>query len=194
MKHRSNCDLFKGIKNYIPIDMQEQKDVEMFLSSIAHFENILTRDNIFTHMIGIGFVVNKNRSHVLMVHHNIFNEWSLPGGHVDGEYDFLEVAIKETHEETGIVKVTPIIQEIYSIDVLPVIGHMKGDSYVSAHTHLALTYLLEADDTEQLIIKSDENSDVKWIATKDVVGMAYNESHMAKLYQKLISKLDTLQI
>ncbi|WDV44450.1 NUDIX hydrolase [Clostridiaceae bacterium M8S5] len=186
--------MFEAVKKYIPINEQEQKDLDLFLSSIKHFEDLLTRNNIFTHIVSIGFVVNKNRSHILMVHHNIFNEWSLPGGHVDGECDFLKVAIKETREETGIIAVSSVIKDIYSIDVLPVIGHMKLDSYVSAHTHLALTYLLEADESEQLVIKSDENSDVKWIEINEVIEKYCNESHMRSFYKKLINKLDSVDV
>ena len=41
-------------------------------------------------------------------------------------------------------------------------GHEKKGKYVPSHLHLNVTYLLEADDTESLHIKQDENSAVNW--------------------------------
>ncbi|WMM23788.1 GNAT family N-acetyltransferase [Tissierella sp. MB52-C2] len=46
--------------------------------------------------------MNKSLDKVLMIHHNIRNTWAWTGGHVDGDSDFLHVAIKEAKEETGI--------------------------------------------------------------------------------------------
>ena len=36
-------------------------------------------------------------------------------------------------------------------------GHVKNGVYVSSHLHYNITYLMEADDQERLIIKEDEN-------------------------------------
>ena len=46
-------------------------------------------------MTASAWVVNKDRSKVLMVYHNIYNSWSWLGGHADGETDLLAVAIRE---------------------------------------------------------------------------------------------------
>ena len=45
----------------------------------------------------------------------------------------------------------------FSIEVLTVNGHIKNGVYVSSHLHYNITYLMEADDQEKLIIKEDEN-------------------------------------
>ncbi len=90
-------------------------------------------------------VVNKDRSKVLMVYHNIYNSWSWMGGHADGETDLLSVAIREVKEEAGISNVRPVSEEIFSLESLTVDGHVKKGNYVSSHLHLNITYLLEAD-------------------------------------------------
>ena len=79
----------------------------------------------------------------LMAYHNIYDSWAWTGGHADGEADFLKVAIREAMEETGITRVTPVTEDIFSLEVLTVDGHEKKGAYVSSHLHLNVTYLLE---------------------------------------------------
>ncbi|MEW9097392.1 MAG: NUDIX hydrolase [Clostridiaceae bacterium] len=180
------------IRKYNPYNEQEKKDKEIILYSINALDNILTRDNEVAHITSSAFVVNKTKDKVLMIHHNIYNSWSWTGGHADGEEDLLGVAIKEVKEETGINNVRPVIEDIFSLDILPVLGHRKRGKYISPHLHLSVAYLLEGDENELLIVKADENSDVKWIPIEEV-NIYSNEPHMKKVYDKLISKVKGLR-
>ncbi|WP_238886107.1 NUDIX hydrolase [Clostridium sp. YIM B02551] len=179
------------IERYNPYNEQEKKDKEMILYYINAFENVLTRENEIAHMTSSAFVLNKERDKVLMIYHNIYDSWGWTGGHSDGEKDLLAVAIREAREETGIRIANPITTEIFSLDILPVVGHVKNGNYVSAHLHLSVTFLLEADEEEELVIKEDENSGVKWIPLDEVVDVS-NEPHMKKVYSKIISKIKLL--
>jgi len=175
------------IENYKTYNEQEAKDKEVFLEYIDTFDDVLTRKNEFAHFVSSGFVINKTHSKVLMVYHNIYDSWSWTGGHADGEEDLLSVAIREVKEETGINNVYPVYDDIFMIDTLPVLGHVKKGKYVSAHIHLSVAYLLEADENEELVIKEDENSNVRWIPINEVVS-ASTEAHMKSVYQKAIDK------
>ncbi|MBC2582607.1 NUDIX hydrolase [Clostridium sp. DJ247] len=179
------------IKTYNPYNEQEKKDKEIILYCINTFNDILTRDNEIAHITSSAFVINKTKDKVLMIHHNIYNSWSWTGGHADGEEDLLAVAIKEAKEETGVRSIYPISSDIFSIDVLPVLGHIKKGKYVAAHLHLSVAYLVEADENELLIVKADENSDVKWIPIYEVTAYT-SEPHMQLVYKKLISKIKLL--
>lgn len=180
-----------AIRSYKPCDEQERKDKEQILCCIESFEDVLTRNNSIVHMTSSAFVVNRKRDKVLMVYHNIYNSWSWTGGHADGEADLLAVALKEASEETGLKSINRVVSDIFSLDVLPVLGHTKKGEYVSAHLHLTVTYLLEGDEEEQLFVKADENSDVKWIPM-DQVNEYSSEPHMKKVYDKLILKTKLL--
>lgn len=131
--------------------------------------------------------MNKSLDKVLMVHHNIRGVWAWTGGHVDGDTDFLHVAIREAKEETGIKHVTPLTEKIVSLDILPVYGHIKKEQYVSAHLHLSISYILIASEDEKLIIKKDENSGVAWF-TADKFTKENFESNDVYLYGKLIQR------
>lgn len=181
------------IKNYTPYNEQERRDKELTLYCIDKFDDLLTRDNGVAHITSSGFIINKTKDKVLMVHHNIYNSWSWTGGHADGEEDLLAVAIKEAKEETGVKNIEPVTSHIFSLDVLPVLSHIKRGNHISAHLHLSIAYLIDADETEQLIVKTDENSAVKWIPIEEV-NLYSNEPHMQKVYTKLISKIKALRI
>ncbi|MGG4106042.1 NUDIX hydrolase [Paenibacillus lautus] len=155
------------------------------------FDDVLTRDNEIAHITSSAFVVNKNRSKALMVHHNISNSWSW--AHADGDVDLLYVANKEVKEETGIQNIKPVDQNILSLDILPVLGHTKKGKYIAPHLHISVAYLLEGDENETLVVKPDENSSVQWIPFREI-NMYSNESHMKVIYNKIISKIEKSSI
>ena len=180
----------ESIKEYSPYNEQERKDKEIAVKAADLFDDILSRDNEIIHVTSSAFVINKNRDKVLMVHHNIFNSWSLPGGHADGEEDLLLVAINEVKEETGVKNIYLVSKDILSIDVLSVFGHMRKGQYITSHLHISFAYLIIADENEPLIVKIDENSDVKWISLNEI-DVYSNEPHMKKIYAKIVSKIKT---
>ena len=100
-------ELKAKIENYKPYNEQEEKDKQTMLKYIDTFDDLLTRENEFAHFTASSWAVNKEKSKVLMVYHNIYQSWTWTGGHSDGEADLLKVAIKELKEETGIKNVTP---------------------------------------------------------------------------------------
>lgn len=181
----------ESIRNYTSCCEQEKKDKELILHCIEIFDDVLTRNNSLAHMTSSAFVVNKTRDKILMVYHNIFDSWSWTGGHADGDEELMAVAMREAREETGIRNISAVVPGIFSLDVLPVLSHMRRGEYVPAHLHLTAAYLLEADEAEELTVKPDENSAVKWIPI-DQVNLFSNEPHMRKVYEKLIRKAKIL--
>lgn len=177
----------KEIEKYMPINEQEKKDKDIILDFIKKNSDVLLRENEIAHITSSGFIVNKQRDKVLMIHHNIYNSWGWTGGHADGDSDLIGVSIKEAKEETGIKKAIPITKDICSIDILPVNAHIKKGKYVASHLHLSVAYILEADENEELFIKEDENSGVKWFDIDKVLELT-SEEHMKVVYKKLIAK------
>lgn len=180
------------IKEYIPYNEQEAADKETILYSIENFNNLLTRENPLAHITSSGYIVNKDRTKVLMIYHNIYNSWSWTGGHADGDGDLLHVAIKEAKEETGIKNVKALDNKIFSLDVLTVQAHIKKGKNISSHLHLSVAYLLEADENDELTIKEDENSGVQWIPI-DEISKYSTEENMIKLYEKFNEKIKKIR-
>ena len=182
-------DSIRQIENYPPFNEQEEKDKALILGWIRDNENAFSRKNTVAHITASAWVVNKDRSKVLMVYHNIYNSWSWLGGHADGETDLLSVAIREVKEEAGISNVRPVSEEIFSLESLTVDGHVKKGNYVSSHLHLNITYLLEADSEEQVSVKADENSGVAWFSPEDALEKSTEPWFVVHIYSKLTKKM-----
>lgn len=184
-------NLKEQIENYKPYNKQEEKDKEMILEYIKTFDDVLTRKNKMCHFTASNWIVNKERTKVLMIYHNIYKSWAWTGGHADGESNLLYVAIKEAKEETGLKNLKPLSDEIYSIQIVTVDSHIKRGEFISSHLHLDCCFLLEADENDTLKIKEDENSGVKWIDINKVIEVT-NEEKMKPIYKKLNEKLNKI--
>ena len=182
-------ELKQNIEKYLPYNEQEEVDKRIMLKYIEDFDDVLTRDNEYGHFTSTAFILNKQRTKILMIYHNIYKSWAWVGGHSDGDSDLLKVAIKEAKEETGLKSVIPILDNIYSLEILTVNGHFKRGKYVGSHVHLNITYLLEADEKEEIRIKEDENSGVKWIPIDEVVNASSEKWTKENIYSKVIEKM-----
>jgi 8-oxo-dGTP pyrophosphatase MutT (NUDIX family) len=181
-------NLRQQLEQYKPFNEQEAKDQEMMLRYMDTFDDVLTRENEFAHFTSSAWLVNKDRSKVLMAFHNIYQSWSWVGGHADGDADLLHVALKEASEETGLTNVMSVTDEIYSIEILGVPAHVKNGKHVATHVHLNVTFLLEADENELTTIKPDENSGISWYELEEAI-VASKEPEMKVVYRKLNDKL-----
>ena len=70
-------ELISQIKKYKAFNEQEEKDKYLLLEWIIDNEDAFSRENKIAHITATGWVVNKDRSKVLMVYHNIYDSWSL---------------------------------------------------------------------------------------------------------------------
>ena len=182
--------LREEIEKYVPYNEQEEKDKQTILKYMDSFDNVLTRDNEFGHFTSSAWVANKEKTKVLMIYHNIYKSWAWTGGHADGNPDLLATAIRELKEETCVENVKVIDNNIFSLEIVCVDGHVKKGKYVSSHVHLNATYLLEVDENEILRIKDDENSGVKWINIEDVAKVVNEKWVFENVYKKLNQKLE----
>ena len=186
-------ELKEKIEKYQPYNEQEAKDKQTMLKYIDTFEDVLTRNNEFGHFTASAWTLNQERTKVLMVYHNIYQSWAWTGGHAEGESNLLEVAIRELKEETGVKNVKVLNDNIFSLEIICVNGHVKRGKYISSHQHLNLTYLLEVDEKEILKMKEDENSGVKWINLEEVEKASNEKWMIENVYQKLNNKLENMK-
>lgn len=186
--------LKEQLEMYTPFNEQESIDKQTFLTFIDTFDDVLTRKNIFGHLTASAFVVNEDFTKSLIVNHNIFGGFIYSGGHADGEFDLLSVAIREVEEETGL-KVIPLINgDIFALQALPIKGHVKKGKYVSAHVHYDVLYLLLAknSDMNNIRVLESENSQVKWVDLEDT----YNEEAVdwiRPVNEKIVKKVRVLK-
>ena len=180
--------LRESIERYQPFDNEEEEIKKNILKYMDKYSDVLTRNNDKCHFTSSGIVLNKERTKVLMVFHNIYNSWIVPGGHADGDSDLLHVALKEVEEETG-QKATVLDKNIFQLSISPIEGHMKRGKYVEPHYHLDVLYLLEADDTIQLVNREDESQGVKWATIDESLDEDITVPFMHSVQKRIVDKL-----
>ena len=178
--------IFEQLQAFTPFNEQEASDRRLMLQYAGLFSDLLTRDNEMAHLTASCWIVNPDKTKVLLAYHNIFDSWAWLGGHADGEADLLSVALREANEESGVLA-APVSPDIFSLEILHVAPHVKRGKFVCAHLHLNVTYLLEADDKSPIRCKPDENSAVRWLSVQDVLS-SVSEPAMRPVYQKLMEK------
>jgi len=188
----SSMTYIKQINEYIPDSLLQRKNKNVILDFIDLLgDKTLSRKSEIAHITSSGFIVNHDATKTLMAHHNIYNTWAWTGGHADDERDLLITALKEAKEETGIKDISFLSDKIMSLDILPVYSHKKNGQIVSTHLHLSVAYALMADESDELIINHDENSDVMWIEYERLDELC-SEPDMVVLYKRLWDKAKDL--
>lgn len=182
-------DLLEKLKKYEAYDEQEEADKQSFLQFLEAFnDNVYTRDNLVGHICASCWIVNKERTKVLMAYHNIYKNWAWLGGHADGEKNLLAVAVKEAKEEANIANVRVIQKEPIDINITLVNPHIKKNKQIGSHLHYNPTYLLEVDENDEITNKPDENSGVKWIKFEDIVAEC-KELAVIPYYLRIVKKI-----
>lgn len=174
------------IKAYTPINEQEASDKQLFLELYETYGDKLYERHPVAHFTASCLILNKEHTKILLEYHNIYKSWAWCGGHNDGEQDFMKLAMREAKEETGL-DVTPIFDYPIALDDLWVQGHVKRGKYVSAHLHLDLAYLMEADDTAPLKVKEDEVSALRWFTLEEFKTL---NCDIMEVYLKMLKRLE----
>ena len=183
--------LIAALERFRPWNEQEQRDREVLLDRLRVDEEVFLRTDLTAHMTASAWITDAGRSQVLMAYHNLYDSWAWLGGHADGQENLLQVALREAEEESGI-RARPVSEEPFSLEVLPVEGHVKKGLWVPSHLHLNVTYLLEADPGQEIRVKPDENSRVGWFTPEEAVMASTEKWFREHIYSKLNEKMRAL--
>ena len=183
--------LYEELKQFRPYDAIEAEARDMIMGEIERQgERLLDRENE-AHITSSAFIVNPARDKVLMVHHNLRNAWSWPGGHADGMHDPEVNARKELLEETG-VSDARLLGGIASLEIFHVPAHVKRGKPVAAHRHLSIAYIYEVDESAQLKVCPDENSSVQWLDASLIAEPLF-DAWDVQIYTKLLKRSEELR-
>ncbi|MGC2310840.1 MAG: NUDIX hydrolase [Candidatus Babeliaceae bacterium] len=138
------------LQQYIPTneELLFQKEI---ISFIHKHENCFDRSLEIGHITASAWLLNKDHSKALLMHHTKLNKWFQLGGHCDGNPDVLSVALKEAQEESGIMSILPVDSNIFDIDI-----HLiPENSREKAHYHYDIRFLLHVTSNEQIVQNSE---------------------------------------
>jgi 8-oxo-dGTP pyrophosphatase MutT (NUDIX family) len=151
--------LLKMLTDYCPYDDREAVMWKQIRDFVACTPDCFERTCAVGHITGSAWVVNRDLSRVVLMHHAKLDRWFQPGGHCDGERDVLAVALREAREETGL-HVSPFSPYNFSSNKLAANGCNKGGvkifdidvHFIPArglepeHLHYDVRFMLLADD------------------------------------------------
>lgn len=132
------------------------------------------------HFTVTGYVVNQDRSKLLLIHHIKLGKWLPPGGHLEENELPHEGAIREVLEETGITA-TPIMDDEHVLGLKDVADTQIPRPYALLyqlipeskkdveHIHLDMVYALLADDSSLPAAQLEEVHDARWRTKAEVL-------------------------
>lgn len=175
------------IEKYHPQNTQEKNDRKQMLATLE----TASRDILFraepNHFTVSAFVLNEKKDKVLFAFHRIYQSWAWLGGHLDGDQDPLFAIQREIQEESGLTFLQNCFPSIASLEILPVLQHIKHGKIVAAHQHFNLSYLFIGRESDPIRPKEDENKAVAWLPLSQLEEKV-QEKHMLPIYKKLMER------
>jgi 8-oxo-dGTP pyrophosphatase MutT (NUDIX family) len=175
----NRSSLVQFFSGYRTAFAEETRFVIQFLELLSN-QNCFERTHLPGHITGSAWIVDRNRTQTLLVHHAKLNKWVQPGGHADGDENILRVALREAEEETGLKNLTVITSVPFDVDI-HTIPQRKN---FPEHLHFDIRFLIEASRDEQIIV-SEESHDVKWIPLRSLEDYTIERS-VLRMKEKLL--------
>ncbi len=176
MAQRQN--LIQLLTAYSPDNAEELAFKRRILDFVNKNKDCFERTLQEGHITGSAWLLNKEGSHALLMHHTKLDRWFQLGGHCDGNPNVCEVALKEAQEESGIQSIKPVESTIFDIDV-HLIPARKDEP---EHYHHDIRFLLQVTNDEE-IIQNKESKELRWIA-KNKKHLPTDNPSVVRMFEK----------
>ena len=163
MIRNTHEDLLNELEKYETISIEEENSKSQTIKFLRTNDIVFGTKNIEGHVTASAWIVNKERSKVLMTHHKILDIWIQLGGHTDEGETPYQAGLREGYEESGLKNINEIEKSIFDIDV----HYFPETKNKKAHYHYDFRYIFEADEKDEIIV-SNESKDVKWISFNEL--------------------------
>ena len=144
---------------------------QMMLDFLRQHDNAFDRACTLGHFTASAMVLNTTKDKVLLMDHVKLQKWLQLGGHCDGDKDFLQVAVKEAKEESGLESIQILRQDVFDLDIHLIPKRVNE----LAHYHYDVRFLLQADEREKLQVNCESNG-LQWVSLDAVNGVNSDES------------------
>ncbi|MEO6729404.1 MAG: NUDIX hydrolase [Candidatus Dojkabacteria bacterium] len=176
--------ILEKLKSYKGIDSHEEAMRLEVISFIEANEDCFERSLKIGHVNGGAWIVDESFKYTLLTHHAKLDKWFQLGGHSDGNWNTLEVALREGQEESGLESIRPLNVRIFDIDIHTIPA--RGEE--AEHNHYEIRFIFVADKNESLI-KSNESKDLSWIEVERV-----EELNSEEAMKRMVNKTKNLKI
>lgn len=155
-----------------------QKNTFAFVEANVH--RFWQRSTLEGHITASAWVIDRTRTHALLLHHAKLDRWLQPGGHLDdSDASPAAGAQREVMEETGLAALTLADDRLFDVDVhaIPARGAEP------AHLHYDLRYLIIS--TKDNVSISGESLGARWIRLEALALPPFGRS-IARMAEKTL--------
>ena len=167
------------LKAYKPHDCEEKVHKTQMLSFLHHHpQDAVLRSCLPGHFTASAWLLNRTLDRALMMHHAKLDSWLQLGGHCDGDWDVLQVAIKEAQEESGIAHIAPVRKDLFDLDMHLIPAHAGQPT----HYHYDLCFVLKVTSNEAPQ-QNHESKALRWV-TKDPASVPTTQASIMRMHTK----------
>lgn len=176
-------ELIKLLIGYKSSYREEEEYKLQMLDFLYNNDVFLGKGNSKGHLTGSAWIVNRDRTMVLLTHHRKLNKWLQLGGHTEENENVLETALREAKEESGLSNIICLSENIFDIDV-HIIPERKAEK---EHFHYDIRFIFEANSEDKLLVSSESKA-LKWVTLEEIRNFSQSPSilRMAEKTKKLI--------
>ena len=168
-------NLLADYKEQYPL---ESETVEQYRQFVLNHPDCFERSLLSGHVTGSALVLDSSRKRILLTHHRKLNRWLQPGGHADGDADVMQVAMRETREETGLALIRPLTGALLDVDIHSIPAR-PGEP---KHFHYDCRFLLGSEASDNFTV-SEESNDLAWVSMGDI-GAYTTEQSIIRMLEK----------
>ena len=172
--------LLNLLEKYSPTEVEKPFKAQI-IEFVENHEDCFERSQLSGHITASAWLVNKDNSKALLMHHTKLDRWFQLGGHCDGDSDVLAVAIKEAQEESGINSIAPLSSDIFDIDVHKIPARKNEPE----HYHYDIRFILQVTSDED-VVQNRESKELRWIS-KDPAELPTNEPSVVRMFNKWLT-------
>ncbi len=152
---------------------------QQFIDFVERESACFERSTQAGHVTASAWIVNREQTQVLMLHHRKLGKWLQPGGHADGERDALAVARKEVAEEVGLTDLHAV-NGIFDLDIHPIPARANEPE----HLHYDVRFAFRPRN-DQLAQRNHESTDMRWFDIGEVAN--WEEPSLARMARKWLA-------
>ncbi len=176
LDRESSRSLLRKVK---AADSLESADIHRAICLLDEQDDFWQADNGRSHLTASCWILSPSLDAILLLHHRKLNRWLQPGGHIEAhDNSWLEAALREAREETGIENFQQLAPGIFDFDIhtIPARGS------IPEHQHYDARFLLQAEQSE--IHFSDESNDLQWFSPDKAASLIGGDPVMDRMLEK----------
>ena len=180
------------LQAYQPWSAEQEQVRTAILAFIAAHDDAALRTCVPGHLTASALVLSSDGSKNLLTHHRKLRRWLQLGGHCDGDTNFVNVALKEATEESGIEELridTRIVDlDIHTIPARPATSGPLEKPAEPEHLHLDVRYAVWAPEGAREVV-SEESLELAWVAMDEMLLIDTDDS-VRRVAAQLLAQRD----